>query len=351
MKIGFIGGGRVVSWQLERLEKVNGLEFCGIYDIDPKVIDNYKKSGLKVFNNLTELISSKLDVIAICTPSDSHMKVFSQVAKLCDHDQIITIEKPTFLQLNDFKIANEIIKNKNLNVFPVFQNRYNNAVSYARDLIKNKKIGNLLHAKINLSWCRPQRYYDQAEWRGMWASDGGSLTNQGIHFIDLARYLCGEVNDVSFRMDRSEISIECENVAVGSLRTQEGKLISVDINTISRPDDHNAEVTLYGSKGLISLGGIAANKILESTNEFAQNINEDFPNAYGYGHEKFFLEIEKFLKTGDKSGILSSMKDAELTLNILHAAYTSASKSAEITSTIGPFNEILGYNPKPIAFK
>ena len=94
------------------------------------------------------------------------MKVFLEVAKLCESDQIITIEKPTFLQLNDFKIADEVIKNKNLNVFPVFQNRYNNAVSYANDLIKNKQFGNLLHAKINLSWCRPQRYYDQAEWRG-----------------------------------------------------------------------------------------------------------------------------------------------------------------------------------------
>ena len=186
---------------------------------------------------------------------------------------------------------------------------------------------------------------------GMWASDGGSLTNQGIHFIDLARYLCGEVKDVSFRMDRSEISIECENVAVGSLRTNEGKLISVDINTISRPDDHYAEVTLYGSEGFISLGGIAANKILDCTNEFAQDLNEDFPNAYGYGHEKFFLEIEKFLKTGDKSGILSSIKDAELTLNILHAAYTSAANSAVITPTVGPFAEILGHNPRPIIFK
>jgi len=350
MKIGFIGGGRVVSWQLERISIVNDLEFGGIYDIDPKVLENYKQKGLEVFSSLSHMISSKPDVIAICTPSDSHMEVFLEVAELCDCEQVITIEKPTFLKLNDFNKANEVIKSKNLNVFPVFQNRYNDAVNYAKDLIKNNKLGNLLHAKINLSWCRPQRYYDQADWRGMWASDGGALTNQGIHFIDLARYLCGEINDVSFRMDRSEVSIECENVAVGSMRTKDGRLISVDINTISRPEDHYAEVTVYGSEGFISLGGIAANRILECTHQFPKNLNEEFPNAYGYGHEKFFLEIAQFLKTGDKSGILSNLLDAELTLNILHAAYTSAANCAIITPTSGPFDKILGYTPKPIIF-
>ena len=39
----------------------------------------------------------------------------------------------------------------------------------------------------------------------MWASDGGSLTNQGIHFIDLARYLCGDIKDVSFRIKRKTV--------------------------------------------------------------------------------------------------------------------------------------------------
>ena len=60
-----------------------------------------------------------MDVISICTPSDSHMSVFLEISKLCNQGQIITIEKPTFLKLEDFKVANEIIKNKNKR-FPSF---------------------------------------------------------------------------------------------------------------------------------------------------------------------------------------------------------------------------------------
>ena len=48
MKIGFIGGGRVVSWQLDRITKNPNLEFCGIYDIDSNVRKHYKDDGFKV---------------------------------------------------------------------------------------------------------------------------------------------------------------------------------------------------------------------------------------------------------------------------------------------------------------
>ena len=55
MKIGFIGGGRVVSWQLDRITKNPNLEFCGIYDIDLNVRRNYKDKGLIVHENLSSL--------------------------------------------------------------------------------------------------------------------------------------------------------------------------------------------------------------------------------------------------------------------------------------------------------
>ena len=48
---------------------------------------------------------------------------------------------------------------------------------------------NTSYASLSLDWCRPQRYYDQASWRGTWLSDGGVSTNQGIHYFDITRHL------------------------------------------------------------------------------------------------------------------------------------------------------------------
>ena len=58
MKIGFIGGGRVVSWQLERIAKYNNLEFGGIYDIDQNVRNSYEKDGLRVFDSLEKFLKA-----------------------------------------------------------------------------------------------------------------------------------------------------------------------------------------------------------------------------------------------------------------------------------------------------
>ena len=35
----------------------------------------------------------------------------------------------------------------------------------------------------------PQRYYDRDPWRGTYSHDGGALTNQGVHYIDILRHL------------------------------------------------------------------------------------------------------------------------------------------------------------------
>ena len=58
-----------------------------------------------------------------------------------------------------------------------FQNRYNKAVIKAEEIIKNGELGDLYYASLSLDWCRPQRYYEQADWRGKWLTDKVS-TNQ-----------------------------------------------------------------------------------------------------------------------------------------------------------------------------
>ena len=108
-----------------------------------------------------------------------------------------------------------------------------------------------------------------------------------IHFIDVARYLFGNIDNVSFRMDRADIEIECENVAIGSMRLANGRLVSVDIATTSRPVDDSSEISIYGSKGYVSIGGIALNEIKKSSFNISSKYDEIIPHAYGFGHEKF----------------------------------------------------------------
>lgn len=346
MRIGFLGAGRVVSYQLERFKQYDELEVIGFYDIDIVKCKELVDLGYKKFQSIKELAHSDVDVIAISTPSNEHYSSLLEILNTNTKCKFITIEKPTFLKQEEFDLVKEFNHQNEVTLLPIFQNRYNKAVNLAKSLIESGKLGEILNGRIILSWCRPQRYYDQASWRGKWHSDGGALTNQGIHFIDIARYLVGDVENVSFRMDRADIQIECENVAIGSIKLTNGRLISVDISTTSRPVDDMSEISIYGSKGFISLGGLALNSIKNSSFDLASDHDEIIPNGYGFGHEKFYLSLSKCISSKNFSNILSDLDDAKKTSAILNAAYTSAYNQGEIVSTKGPFEKLLGYHPK-----
>lgn len=342
MKLAFFGSGRVVEWQLQLLKDIQGIDVVGCYDIDKNILHRISELGVPTFSSLDELISAKPDVIAISTPSDNHFASFKNIDAKADKNCIITIEKPTFLNQNNFVDTFALIKQSGRKVFPIFQNRYNKAVQATKDIINSKSLGSLLHGNVTLSWCRPQRYYDQAIWRGKWQSDGGSLTNQGIHYVDLVRYLFGEIESTIFNMDRVDVNIECENIACGILKTASSRLITLNVNTISRPRDHKAEIMLYFEKGFINIGGLASNKIIDSSIDIAKDASEEVPHAYGYGHLRFYKKLSSSLKSQDFSEILSTLEDSQKTHSILHSAYTSALLDGTRIPTKGPFIDALG---------
>src|SRR5207244_4064758 len=82
-------------------------------------------------------------------------------------------------------------------LFPVYQNRYNRAVQVVRQALQDGRFGKPVLGTVRVRWCRMQRYYDRDPWRGTWSLDGGALTNQGIHYLDLLLYLLGDVEWVA----------------------------------------------------------------------------------------------------------------------------------------------------------
>ena len=67
-------------------------------------------------------------------------------------------------------------------------NRFNLPVVKLKEAMDNNRFGKLVLGTVRVRWCRPQSYYDQDEWRGTWSMDGGILTNQASHHIDLLEY-------------------------------------------------------------------------------------------------------------------------------------------------------------------
>ena len=182
---------------------------------------------------------------------------------------------------------------------------------------------------VRLRWCRPQRYYNLSDWRGTFSHDGGALTNQGIHHVDLLRYLGGEVEKVNSIMRTLGADIEVEDAVVSTFTYKNGAIGSLEVTTAARPDDFEASLSIVGSKGLAQLGGIAVNKLevftpnaedcIEHSDDFSDLA--DRGRVYGRGHNEMYQDIAAFLHQGIAYPV--SKNDCASTISLLHSVYRS----------------------------
>jgi UDP-N-acetyl-2-amino-2-deoxyglucuronate dehydrogenase len=89
--------------------------------------------------------------------------------------------------------------------------------------------------EASTKWYRSQGYYDSAPWRGTWSLDGGSLMNQGIHYVDLLLWCMGPVNEVTALCATQIHQIEVEDTALATLRFSSGAVGTIVASTAVFP--------------------------------------------------------------------------------------------------------------------
>ena len=263
--------------------------------------------------------------ICILTESGSHYKIAKK--SLLKNKNII-VEKPLCLKLDHARELIKIARKVKRKIYVVMQNRFNSPILKSKEILNKNKLGKLVLITARVRWLRDSKYYKQDKWRGTWKYDGGAMTNQGIHHIDLLQWLGGSVECVSSYTAKRLSDIQTEDTAVGILRFKNGALGTLEVTTATRPKNLEGSVSILGSNGTIEIGGFAANKIKnwifknKKNNINVQNYNENPNNVYGFGHQKFYQEVFKDL-TNKKNKAVKA-EDAMHSLEILHALYESS---------------------------
>ncbi len=320
-----IGCGRVAGHHCRNIVKMDNARLVAVCDLDFKKAINYEKTyNAKAYINYREmlLMHPEIDVVAIITPSGMHYEHSIEI--LNKFNKSLIVEKPTFMKSSEITRIYKLANLKSLNIFPVFQNRFNKAVKRVKKGIMKNELGKIKMISVRVRWCRPQRYYDLAPWRGTFALDGGCLTNQGIHHIDLMRYFAGEVDRVNAKMMTLGSNIEVEDSVVASLLFKNKILGNLEITTAARPIDYEASISIVGDKGLAQIGGIAVNELQIYTpnpKECKKNSEDFSQDVYGKGHNEIYKQILNFYKKGKKFSV--SQKDAFNTIQLLNALYVS----------------------------
>lgn len=325
LKIGIIGCGRIAGHHCRSIAENEGAELVAVCDLDVEKARHYEQLfGATVYSNYHQMLDEnpQIDTVAIVTPSGMHYEHALEIVSR--YRKNIIVEKPTFLKPSQVREVYEKAAEVGVHVFAVFQNRYNLAVQRVLEGLAAGELGRIRSVAVRVRWCRPQRYYDLAPWRGTFAMDGGCLTNQGIHHIDLLRKLGGKVSRVCSVNKTLGADIEVEDTACASLEFDSGAIGTLEVTTAARPLDYEASLSLVCEHGLAQIGGIAVNElqIYSPDPDACKSNSEDFSgNVYGLGHSKIYQEIVDHFNGVKEFPV--TYEDTLQTIQLLNSFYIS----------------------------
>ena len=327
VKVALIGCGRVAGHHLRSIRQIEGGEIVAVSDlVEDKARAYGTEFGIPYFTNYNRMLIEVpgIDVVAIITPSGMHAEHAMDVMRR--HRKHLIVEKPTFMRPEQLHAAYDLAASLGLEIFPVFQNRHNKAVRRVKAALAAGELGDIRVMNVRVRWCRPQRYYGMAPWRGTFSHDGGALANQGIHHVDLLRHLGGEVERVNATMRTLGAEIEVEDTVVATFTYGTGAVGGLEVTTAARPDDFEASLSIVGSEGLAQLGGWAVNELQIFTPDPAECAihSENIPDAYGFGHITVYRDLVAALD-GNKPFPVGR-QDCLDSLKLLHAFYRSDEK-------------------------
>ena len=358
MKYALIGCGRIAVNHIKAVVN-NNLDMVAVCDVDLSHIDTlFAKTGynksVERYTDYKKMLSQhpEIKLVAIATESGIH----AEIALYCiDRGVNVIIEKPMAMSMAD---ADEIVRRseeKGVVVSVCHQNRFNIAVQQMRHALEAGRFGKLSHGSINVRWNRNKDYYDQAPWRGKWASDGGCLFNQCIHGIDLLRWMMGDEVEEVYGVTKQQYHhyLECEDIGMAVVKFKNGAVGTIEGTVNVYPKNLEETLYLFGETGTVKIGGTSTNNIDvwdfadESENDqYNKGLKEQTSNVYGNGHTSLYADVIDAVENQRKPYIdaVAGRNAVEMILAIYQSAATGKPvklplKDVSSTDFYGKFNK------------
>lgn len=349
LKFALVGCGRIAKRHSELLgmDQIKGAKLVAACDIDlSKAKTIGQQFDIPYFSDMHQMIQEvPCDVVVILTESGNHAKHAVELAK---HGKHIVVEKPMALTLDDADAMIRACDLAGVKLFVVKQNRFNIPVVKLREALEQKRFGKLVLGTVRVRWCRPQEYYDQAPWRGTWAQDGGVLTNQASHHVDLLEWMMGEVESVFAKGTTALAKIEAEDTAVVTLKFRNGALGVIEATTATRPKDLEGSISILGEGGTVEIGGFAVNKMKTWSFVDKQSGDDDVmeqysvnpPSVYGFGHQAYYEHVVDCI-ANNKQHLVDGWQGRK-SLELINAIYESMETGKEVFLRFRPKHCRLG---------
>lgn len=330
-KIFIVGCGRIFQKHIDSINILtNKLKLVGVSD-NNKIKLNMISQKLKIKGFLDYkkgIKKTNPDIVSILTPSGNHAENILDILKLKKN---IIVEKPMCLKISDGKKIINAAKHQKKRVFVVMQNKFNPPVLKLREDIKKSLFGKIFHSSVVVRWKRDQNYYNNDNWRGTWKYDGGVISNQASHHLDLLRTIMGEPKSVFAVSSKHMAKIQSEDTALIILKFKNKNTAIMEATTAMRPKNIEGSISIMGTKGSAKIGGFALNKFEYYNTSKKINLSQYDTNpksVYGFGHVKFYKHVLNSIKNNKKSEF--EAMEAIKTVKLINAIYKSAESQKEV---------------------
>ena len=255
-----VGTGYFSQFHYDAWERL-GVKIVGICSLDENEAKKYSYAldNCKVYLNFEEMIIKALpDIVDIVIPPQNHLKFIKIAAK---HSVNVICQKPFTNSLAEAKKAIKTAKNHGIKIAVHENFRYQPWYRKINDLLKSFLLGDIFQVSFRMrpgdgqgkeAYLNRQPYFQKME-RFL-------IHETAIHFIDVYRFLFGDIKSVFATLSKLNENIKGEDAGMVFLDFKSGVKGLFDGNRLS---DHIAkdrrltigEMLIEGSKGTIRLNG------------------------------------------------------------------------------------------------
>lgn len=254
IKFGIVGCGVIAPHHARGIASTPEAELVAVCDViqeradklsaefgDPAVYTDYNKM----------FAEGGVDAVCVCVPSGLHGQVTIDAAKAGKH---VMCEKPIEITLEKIDAMVAACHEAKVKLGVIFQRRTSPIWHKVKKVVDEGKLGKMVLGDAYLKYFRSQEYYDSGDWRGTWELDGGgALMNQGVHMIDLQRWIMGPIKTMYAKADHLVRNIEVEDTACAVMEFASGAFGVLQGTTSVVKMNHRME--LHGEVGTIVVDG------------------------------------------------------------------------------------------------
>ncbi len=262
IKLAAVGTGYFSQFHFDAWTRCGEVEFVGVADLNlenaERIITRY---GGAAFNDVAIMLdATKPDLLDIITPPATHLPIIKMAAKRGIN---VICQKPFCGDLANAQRAVEIGKKSGIDITVHENFRFQPWYSAIRRELDSGRLGHIFRATFRLrpgDGQGPSAYLDRQPY--FQKMERFLIHETAVHFIDVFRYLFGDLESVWADLERLNPVILGEDSCVIILKFKDGPRAVLDGNRLS---DHAAEnhrrtmgeLLIEGEKGVLSLNGDA----------------------------------------------------------------------------------------------